>query len=137
MSTIIEAPVFNLDQTVQKWNERVMHGGPFSIDEVLDLARDSVYLAAHLNGVRIESLEDGEEVTWQGAGFIGMDTQGELWISMNYHQASLRTVLEHDADAITVTDFVWRGLLLKHRAHPDLIPHRDSIHEVLGPDVVW
>lgn len=137
--TTTEVPAFNLDETVQRWNAKIVQAGPTSIDEVVSLAKDSVRLAATLNGVTVEVLgeEGGEEVAWGRAGHIGLDADGEPWISVNYQLASLRAVLEHGADLTEVTEFVWKGLLLKHRLHPALSPHRDSVKAVLGVSVTW
>lgn len=135
MSSALETE-FNLGETVQKWNKALIENDPLDKEDVMSLARDSVRLVSHLHRISIRELEEegGEEVGWGNSiGYIGLNTDGEPWVSLNYKIANLGDLLDNGADPKEVTDFFWKGLLLKHKGNPLLHPYANSINSLLHP----
>ncbi len=129
--TKVEAP-FNLDRTVTRWTTALSSGEPFTDKTVEELVRDTVHLAAYIYKIPVEELTDGEEIAWGSqVGCIGLNPDGNPWISSAYGFDNVKTLVERGANPTELATLVWKGALLKHRLDRDLEPYQESIRTLL------
>lgn len=127
-----EAP-FNINKTVEKWNREISSSKPLTAAKVEKLAIDTVHLAATIYQIPVTELRSGEEIAWENqAGYVGLNNDGTPWVSVGFAYGDVKVLVEHGVDPTKMATFVWKGILLKHKAAEALKPHEDAVSKILG-----